>query len=258
MRACLSIACLVAGLFTAAPGASAQDLRVQVSGEVRRPGEHALPAGSRFADAVLAAGPTAQAYPLGAAVLRPTAEIEQRRLKAGLLHDLEVLTSFPGVAPAVAGRAGALRDWLDALPVTGRVRADLDPRRLETDQASNRRLAGGDRFVYPLRPSTVQVVGAVTAPCTLAHVPLRDAADYLRDCAPAAGADRELVYVIQPDGEVQRLGTALWNRSAPQALAPGAVLYVPLDERALGRLAPDFNQELARFLATQALPVTSP
>lgn len=258
MRVCLSIACLVAGLFSAAPGASAQDVRVQVSGEVRQPGEHALPAGSRFADAVLAAGPTAQAYPLGAAVLRPAVEAEQQRLKAGLLYDIELLAASAGTSPDVAARAAALHAWLDTLPATGRVRAEMDPRRLETDPASNRRLASGDRFVYPPRPTTVQVVGAVAAPCTLAHVPLRDAADYLRDCAPIAGADRELLYAIQPDGAVQRLGIALWNRNAPQALAPGAVLYVPLDERALRKLVPDLNGELAQFIATQPLPMTAP
>ncbi|AKC86804.1 capsule biosynthesis GfcC family protein [Pseudoxanthomonas suwonensis] len=258
MRVLVLFACLVAGLPAAIDGVRAQEVRVQVSGEVRHPGEHVLPASKRFADAALAAGPTMRAYPLGAAVLRPAAEDEQRRLKAGLLHDLEVLATFPDVMPEVAARADALRGWIDTLPVTGRMRVELDPRRLEMDPAYNRRLASGDRFVYPPRPATVQVVGAVAAPCILAHLPLRDAAGYLRDCIPAAGADRDLLYAIQPDGEVQRLGIALWNRSAPQALAPGAVLYVPLDERALRGLVPDLNEEVAQFIATQTLPVAAP
>jgi len=258
MRACLSIAVVVAALLAAMPAARAQEVRVEVSGEVRQPGARQLPNGSRLAAAAVAAGPTMEAYPLGAALLRADAEVEQRRLKAGLLYELEVLATFPEISAEVAARAVVLRDWLDALPVTGRVHVELDPRRLELDLASNRRLASGDRFVYPPRPTTIQVVGAVSEPCTLAHVPLRSAIDYLRECLPVAGADRELLFAIQPDGTVQRLGTALWNRSAPQALAPGAVLYVPLDEREVSERVPEFNDELARFIATQLLPGVTP
>jgi hypothetical protein len=259
MRTRALIACIAAGLLLAgARPAAAQTLCVQVSGEVHQPGEYPMAPGSRFAEAVLAAMPTEHAYALGAAVLRPSAQAGQQRLKAGLQYDLQALASDPETTPALALRAEALREWLSTLPVTGRVRAELDPRRLEVDRASNRLLASGDQFLYPPRPATVQVVGAVTAPCTLPHVPLREAAGYLRDCPlEADSADRDQLFVIQPNGAVQRLGIALWNRAAPQALAPGAVVYVPLDERAL-RALPQLNDELAQFLATQTLPAATP
>jgi len=253
------LAWLVALFAVLAPIHALADVQVTVAGAVVRPGAQSWPEGSRFSAAVLAATPTEEAYPLGASVLRAAELPAQRALKAGVLYDLNVIATAPDVAAPLAVRAAAIHDWIDALPVTGRVRADLQPRRLEVDAGGNRVLADGDRFQYPRRPDTVRVVGAVPLLCTLPHVPLRNARDYLRECAVDSGAaDRDFLLVVQPDGEVQRLGIAAWNRSAAQALAPGAVLYVPLDEAASQSLAPGLNDELAAFLATQPLPVDAP
>ncbi|WP_255516484.1 capsule biosynthesis GfcC family protein [Luteimonas suaedae] len=230
-------------------------LRATVEGAVQRPGVHEFPAGSRLADAALAAMPDPQAYPLGAALLRREAVIAQTRAKAGLLYDLQALQSQARTGAEVAVAADRLRQWLGTLPVTGRVRNRLEPRALEADPRENRPLADGDRFLYPLRPDSIRVVGLVAQACELEHVPLRDAKAYLHDCPPAPLSDRDWLYVIQPDGHVERLGIAAWNRSAPHPLAPGAVLYVPLSERALGEIDAGFNAALADFIATQPLPV---
>jgi hypothetical protein len=252
-------ACLLGLLLVHALPSMAASVDVQVAGEVRQPGTIRLPAGSRFADAVLSAMPDPRSsYPLAAAALRVQAEPAQRRLKAGLLFDLQALAEAPDSDAPLRARAEALHRWVQSLPVTGRVMGQLDPRRLEVDRASNRVLAAGDRFIYPPRPATVTVVGAVAQSCTLKHEALRDARAYLRDCAPDADADPNALFVIQPDGQVQQLGIAAWNRGEPQSLAPGAVVYVPLDERLLRGQADTFNADLAAFLATQVLPVATP
>lgn len=230
-------------------------LRASVEGAVERPGTYEFPAEARLADAVLTGMPDRRAYPLGAALLRHDAVQAQARIRAGLLHDLDALASRADSASDLAGTAVRLREWLASLPPTGRVpNTLLEPRGLEVDPEANRPLADGDRFVYPVRPATVRVVGAVSRHCELPHVALRGAAAYLGDCPPAAIADRDWVYAVQPDGHVQRLGIAAWNRSPAYPLAPGAVVYVPLSERELRGVAPRFNRELAGFLATQPLP----
>lgn len=242
---------VIALLWCVAAMAHAQvPLRVQVEGAVRNPGTFEVPEGSRLSVAVLAAMPTADAYPTGASLLRRDAIREQLRLKAALAHDLEQLAQADGAA--LRATADALARQLDAMPVTGRIHTLLDPRRVEIEPAANLPLAEGDRIVYPRRPHTVRIVGAVAAPCEVAHTPLRNAALYL-DACPQLSADRDWLYAIQPDGAIQRLGIALWNRSPPQPLAPGAVLYVPLPARALRGLDVDFNAEFATFLATQTV-----
>ncbi|MGO3127124.1 MAG: capsule biosynthesis GfcC family protein [Luteimonas sp.] len=238
----------IAALLLSAATAKAQTVQIRIDGEVEKPGVQTHAADARLAEAVVAAVPTATAYPIAAMLMRRPAEQAQLRLKAGVLHDLGVLEASDD--REVAAVARDLADWIDRLPVTGRVRTELSPRRLESMPAANLPLIDGDRVHYPPRPNHVRVVGAVVEPCTTSHVALQDALAYAAGCTLRA-ASRDWLFVVQPDGAVQRLGIALWNRSEPQALAPGAVVYVPLPDRATRSLDGDFNAELAAFLATQ-------
>lgn len=227
-------------------------INVEAAGHVRNPGMHTLPAEARLSTAALAAAPEEEAYMLGAALLRQRALTPQTRLKAGLLFDLETLASQQD-APELADAAAQLARELGDLPVTGREPQLLDPRRLEASVAENRPALAGDRIVYPGRPETVQVVGAVVQPCKLQHQATLDARSYRNACALLPAASRDDLYVIQPDGKVQQLGVALWNRSTPVHLAPGAIIYVPLDAAKIRTIAPDVNEDAVRFLATQVL-----
>ncbi|MGB5938625.1 MAG: capsule biosynthesis GfcC family protein [Rhodanobacter sp.] len=243
-------------LMLACPGIAAA-VQVQAGGAVAHAGRLELADGARLSDAALAARPLPQAYLVGAAWLRPGLLAAQQRLKAGVLFDLASLQRQARVdgRQGLAATAGAMASWIDSLPVTGRqAPALLDPRAVEVNAPENRPLAAGDRLYYPLRPATVRVVGAVRQPCTLPLVPLQDARLYLASCKVGDDADADSLYVIEPDGRVFVQGIALWNRSAPLALAPGAVIYVPLRERAAGKVDARLNDDIAAFLATQVLP----
>ncbi len=232
-------------------------LHARIEGAVLHPGTYALPAKSRLADAVLAALPDHRTYPLGAALLREDAKLVQLRLKAGLLYDLDTLAKSPEAKPELQQFAMSQHAWLDALPVTGRVPALLEARALEITATANTPLHDGDVFVYPQRPDSVHIVGAVAHACEVPQIGLRDARDYLRSCPRNAFADADWLYAIQPDGHVEKLGIALWDRSAPYPLAPGAMLYVPLAEKHIAPIDADFNLQMAQFLATQHLPAAA-
>jgi hypothetical protein len=235
-------------------------IKVTVTGDVASPGVHELMGEPRLADAVMAAQVHPDAYAIAASWSQHSRWLPQRRLQAGLLYELEVIRQQALVKgdDVMMRTSRSLHDWLQGMPITGRrIVLTLDPARLAVSDADNFPLDDGDQLVYVNRPSTVRVIGAVTHPCVLAHVGLKNTHDYMADCPVSAAADRDLLYVIQPDGQISELGIALWNRSPPIVVAPGAIIYVPLDRRVIRPVADEFfNRELADFLATQQVDGT--
>lgn len=231
-----------------------------VSGQVAHAGAVPLHAGARLLEAISAAQPDAQGYWLAAAWLHQPLLERQTRLKAGVLFDLDTLRQA-AVAGGRAPRAQAaaqLYQQVQALPVTGRQLAVLDPVAVEVGFAPNPLISDGDRLVYPPRPDSVRVVGAVVAACTLAFEPMRQPRDYLRACPASAQADADYLWLIQPDGHVTRLGIAPWNREEGAPPAPGSTLLVPIRSDDLDPPTPELNQQLAEFLATQPLAEVTP
>jgi hypothetical protein len=234
---------------------AAHAVDIQITGAVTAPGLKQLSGHARLSDAALASPLSADAYPLGASWQRPSLQVEQSRLKAGVMFDLDSarLQALRDGRTALADTLASLHAWVQPMPVTGRQVALLDPRSVEVNAAENRPLSEGDRLFYPRRPTTIQVVGAVNQSCVLPLVPLQNAQDYLDACKPSNLADSDWIFVIQPDGRVAKQGAGLWNRGPSMPLAPGAVIYVPLRETGLHGVPPELNQELAAFLATQPL-----
>lgn len=250
----------LAALVLLCSGASMSQAAMTVSGEVRNPGPIPLASEARLLDVITASQPDAQGYWLGAAWLRQPLLAQQARLKAGVLFDLQTLQRA-ALAASREGRALAaarLYQQVQALPVTGRQQAMLDPVAVEVGFAPNPLVSDGDRLVYPPRPDSVRVVGAVAAACTLAFQSLQRPLDYLHACPALAEADRDYLWLIQPDGHVTRLGIAAWNREEGTPPAPGSTLLVPIRSDDLDPLTPELNQQLAEFLATQPLAEVTP
>ncbi|MDH4568448.1 hypothetical protein E8E95_17335 [Pseudomonas sp. BN414] len=231
---------------------------VTVEGDAAAPGQFPVEAMTRLHDVLLPAQVSPNAYLLGAAWLHRPLRQEQTRLKLGVLFDLATLerNALLDNRPALAELARGLTSKVQAMPVTGRRVAELDPVKVELNHEYNLELSAGDRLIYPTRPAYVRIEGAVLAECQLPFVPMQMARDYLEACPRHAEADLDELFVVQPDGRVQRQGIALWNRTdAPPPPAPGARIYVPVRGAGLGDPTPDLNAEFATFIGTQPLEV---
>ncbi|MGC4010751.1 MAG: capsule biosynthesis GfcC family protein [Pseudomonas sp.] len=234
--------------------------RIEVQGAVPSPGEKDIVEGLRLGDLLGQLRVDPLGYWLGASWQRESLKQEQQRLKAGILFDLIQLQrlSLLQNEPGMANAARQLSEQVSGLAVTGRRIYRLDPLAVELNAAHSPRLQGGDRLIFPPRPDSIRVTGAVSNDCTLPFAPLQQAFRYAQQCPALAEADPDYLYLIQPDGQVSRLGIALWNREDAEPPAPGAIVQIPLDAGRVHSIAPDLNQELARFLATQPLPTGSP
>lgn len=234
--------------------------RIEVLGEVPSPGEVEIIEGLRLGELMGQLQVDPQGYWLGASWQRESLKQEQQRLKAGVLFDLIQLRRLALLQdkPALAAAAQRVNEQVSALPITGRRIYHLDPLAVELNAAHSPKLLGGDRLIFPPRPDSVRVMGVVAQDCKLRFAPFQQAYQYAQQCPVLAEADPDYLYLIQPDGQVSRLGIALWNRQDAAPPAPGAVLLVPLDAKAVDSIAPDLNRELAGFLATQPLPTVSP
>ncbi|MGY2288722.1 capsule biosynthesis GfcC family protein [Pseudomonas sp. SDO528_S397] len=249
---------LCLGLLLLGPGAG--QAAVEVSGDVGSPGRFELQPGARLLDMMRQAQPNAESYWLGAAWFHRSLVDKQAGLKAGVLFDLKLLQqgALLDGNPLRAQWSARWYEQVQRLPVTGRQVAVLDPVAVETGFARNGEVDDGDRLLYPERPTTVEVLGAVTQPCQLPYRALQEVRDYVRQCTLLDDAERDDLWLIQPDGRVQRVGAAPWNRQDGVLAAPGSKILVPMRSDDLDTPTPELNQQLAEFLATQPLAEVAP
>ena len=207
---------------------------------------HAQTPPKRLSDWLLEQEISPNAYPLGLSWRVPAEVAAQNTLRLQLSKSLSGLDKDIKAKPEAMSR---LRDWLNTLPVTGRVPVAMpDASWLQVNPARDPVLRLGHKVVLPQRPSTVTVITSQGERCMVTHVAGHEASDYLEACDPAGAARADYVWIAQPDGRVQRYGVAMWNREAQDEPAPGAWIWGP---RRDGGWSDTFSQRLAMFLATQ-------
>ncbi len=150
----------------------------------------------------------------------------------------------PNASPSLSkqDRQG-LTQWLQGLPITGRVAVGVpDARWLQGQPAQDPILLPGQQVVLPLRPRHVTIILPNGQLCHQPHTSGADARSYVQAC----GVDADWAWIAQPDGRTQRLGIARWNEYPQDEPAPGAWLWAPGPE-----FSEAFNETLIRLVATQ-------
>ncbi len=200
----------------------------------------------RLSDWLLEQPRSANAYPLGLSWRGPQ-EIPPQNAKR-----LELLRSLSGTSRDVLAPKEAiirLRDWLQRMPATGRVRVALaDPYWLQSDPSRDPVILPGQSVILPVRPSTVTVITDEGEHCAVPHVSGQEVAAYLSACAAAGGGKFDWAWIAQPDGRSQRYGVAAWNEEKQDEPAPGSWIWGP--RRGAGWPS-EFSDLLIEFLATQ-------
>ncbi|MCW5632641.1 MAG: SLBB domain-containing protein [Rubrivivax sp.] len=242
-----------------------QSKRVKVEGEVARPGDYVLPAGSSLRDAIRAAGGyTPAAYFYAAELTRESVQRTQQENYDRALRDLETdLARASGTqrvataedASAQTAKVAAtsrLVERLRALKPTGRIVLQMRP---EDTDLPDLALEDGDRLLVPPRPTTVGVFGSVFNAATYLHAPGRTIGDYLRLAGgPTKGADEGSIFVIRPNGNVVSGRQSRGWFGSQESLAslradPGDTVFVPeeMDKTTFLQAAKDWTQIIFQF-----------
>lgn len=244
-----------------------QNKRVRVEGEVTRPGEYVLPAGSSVEDALKAAGGlTGSAFIFGTEFNRESVRNTQQENYDRALRDLESelaraastqRTSNADEAAAVSARGQStnrLIERMRTIKPTGRIVLQLDP---QATALPNLALEDGDRLYIPARPTTVGVFGSVFNGGSYLYGDQRRIDDYLRLAGgPTRGADTDSVFVIRANGSVisNRQQQTGWFSGGKQSLGgmaaqPGDTVFVPeeMDKTTFVQRLKDWTQILSQF-----------
>ena len=217
--------------------------RVQIEGEVARPGEYILPPNSTLGDLVRTAGGlTSKAFLFGTEFSRESVRQVQQQNLDRMLRELEIEVSRR--ATALAGKpldSSATQDVSNELVLermrgvkpSGRVLLQLP---LNATSLPELALEDGDRLNIPASPSSVGVFGSVPNTGNYLYLQNRTVDDYLRLAgSPKRGADAEGVFVLRANGNVE---SALQNRGwlgtgsdkfAGLPVLPGDTIVVPED-----------------------------
>ena len=219
---------------------------MRVEGEVLKPGEYVLPAGSTLADAVTAAGGLSkEAFLFGAEFSRETVRLAQQQNYDRALRDMELelaraSTSVRSRTSEDAAAQGAtqlsndrLLQRLRDLRPSGRVVVNFSA---STGGIPQLALEDGDRLYVPPTPTTVGVFGSVFNAGSYLFDEKRRIGDYLQLAGnPTKNADKKSIFVIRADGSVvssqqQQQGGFLGlgtNTLETLSSLPGDTIFVP-------------------------------
>jgi len=168
----------------------------------------------------------------------------------------QLLSRLASLAAQESGEdAAAIRQvqqQMAAIGVTDRQFVDLDPDILRVKTAANKPLAGEYTLWAGKMPDHITLYGLVSGAGKKPFTPGKSVAEYLDETALLSGAERSVVWVIYPNGRVQKAPVAYWNQRHVEPV-PGSAILVGFSERLFSSAYDDLNAQLVDSL-THRIP----
>lgn len=229
-------------------------VEVQLAGERIQPIRIQLADGARLEQLVtqLPSALLNDVYWPASRISTPALDAQMQQEQAALVATLQqmMLSAERQHQPELAYNSRMLLQLLSSLTVAGRLDTQLDPDWVRIRSELNPPLAGNYRLWLARRHPVVEFYGLVSGPDVVPLQPGQGVDAYLNTRELFSGADREWVYLCQPDGQVQRVPVAYWNRLHREPM-PGAALFVGFAEDALPPHHADLNRRIATLIAAR-------
>jgi protein involved in polysaccharide export with SLBB domain len=205
----------------------AEQMMVELKGEVVFPGNYAISKGETLSSVLQRAGGfTDKAYLRGALFTRASLKESQRQRIDQLIFEqeqeiLRISTQMAqgaisgeemAAAQAIVASRSAMLDKLKAAPVQGRMVVRLKPLQQFTGSEYDIELMNGDGVTVPHNPQSVAVFGQVYNPIALTYKSGKTVGYYLNEVGgPKKEANKDEIYVVRADGTVISTAQGGWG-----------------------------------------------
>lgn len=192
---------------------------------------------------------TWHAYPLGHRLFNQHKQREARQQKQQVINRLnDALQDNPWFTDNTEQKRsiGMLLENIKQWNVGYRETLSLDYDDIRIHPRHNPQLSGHFTLIAGERTPSIQIEGLLFSPHQVAFDANKSVSDYLAPIQAHPSAHKSKVWVIYPDGEIERVGYAYWNDQRT-ALAPGSVLFLGFDVES-GPLY-DLEPQLVRLLS---------
>lgn len=249
---------------------------MELKGEVRFPGRYVFKKGETLSSVIKRAGGfTDQAYLKGAIFTRESVkELQQKNLEEALRRlEIRLLTEASGQAlssidaegPKQIETAAAMRkeliNKLRTAKAQGRISIKLDEAEKFNSSSYDVALEDGDVLFVPMRPTQVQVMGAVQNPAAFIFEQNTPISRYI---GKAGGyneeADEGRIFVLKGDGTAMSKSNGSWIPGFMSSkLDPGDTVVVPekLDKGLWLRGVKDITQILYQIAVTAGVLIVA-
>jgi protein involved in polysaccharide export with SLBB domain len=206
---------------------------VTINGAVNSPGVYSIAPGQKLSEIIkLAGGYSENAYPL-AGVLTRQSVAQAQKLMLDKTYD-QLINYLASSSSSIGGLSSSnlqlILPQIKGQKVAGRIAAEFNLLKLETNPNIDTILANGDNIVIPYFTSEVKVFGQVQNPTALIQDPTLSYDDYIK----AAGgfdrfADKNRVVIIQPNGKALFVNESSLFFKSRNIIYPGSTIFVPRD-----------------------------
>lgn len=249
---------------------------VEIKGEVRFPGRYVFKKGETLSSVIKRAGGfSSLAYLKGAVFTRESVkELQQKNLEEALRRlEIRLLTEASGQAlssieaegPKQIETAAVMRkeliNKLRTAKAQGRISIKLDEAEKFNGSSYDVALEDGDTLYVPMRPTQVQVMGAVQNPAAFIFEQDTPISKYI---GKAGGyneeADKGRIFVLKGDGTAMSKSNGSWNMGFMSSkLDPGDTVVVPekLDKGLWLRGVKDITQILYQIAVTAGVLIVA-
>lgn len=173
-------------------------------------------------------------------------EIEQQR--ADILQQLATLIREQSKDSPEYRQLAALYQEVGSWQLMRRLNVIVDYDQARLNPGLNPQFNTGEYYIrFKERSQVIRLSGMVEQATALPFNTRYTVTDYIDDIRVAANAHRDIAYLLEPDGDVKKLGIAYWNRQHVKPM-PGSEIFIPLqDELFFDRIGP-LNDKIAQLM----------